>query len=314
MGRDGAIKRFLATRRSPCTVLALQEHRLLECAIAEASQSMANAGWQMGFAAAQYTGERAGGEASDAKHSSAGVCVAAPTSVGMEQAFGEQDWDVSMPSQPGRVAMAWCDILKGVVVISAYFWCSEGWSDRNIALMQHIACKVAQLHVPWILAADVNMEPEVFGQGYWFAALQGVIVAPDGVLGTCATGEQHRKYDYFVVHPELEKCIESVATMHDYPSSPHKPVKLTLRLVPNTYQQRIQCKPRPLPVHHPVGCAPPPKVWPCMPTSLGTEEEATSLWKTLITTAEEEIIDVHGVTGEEAEKMSVAAQLLKLRC
>ena len=216
-------------------------------------------------------------------------------SIGMEPVFGEQGWDVTLPGQPGRISMACCYLLKGVVIISAYFWCSEGWSDRNEALMRQIAEKAAELSVPYILAADFNMTPSQLSQGWWFSALGGIIVAPDGPLGTCASAQgEHRVHDYFVVHPDLEPYIESVVTLLEYPSCPHKPVALTLRVSHKAYFRRVQKKPKPLPSHRPMGCAPPPKDWPRLPRTMHTEV-AAQVWQSIITVVEDEVL--RGVLG-----------------
>ena len=52
----------------------------------------------------------------------AGTFVAVPLSIGVAQVGGLESWDASPDDQPGRVAVAWLNVMRGVAMISAYFW------------------------------------------------------------------------------------------------------------------------------------------------------------------------------------------------
>ena len=91
---------------------------------------------------------------------------------------------------------------------------------------------VRSLDCVWVLAGDFNLEPDEFAAGYWAMASGGVIVAPTPLLGTCrsvtAEGVTANIYDYFLVDPRLREHIQAVEVMEDFPSAPHKPVRLCL--------------------------------------------------------------------------------------
>ena len=132
--------------------MAVQEHRLRSNALATVSQSLQGQGWNAALAEAKCTGEVQGIE--ESRRTSAGIGVCAPTSVGFQIPWGLESWDASLAGQEGRIALAWCDLLGGIVVVSAYCWCSENWFARNIKLMDHVASILVKLEAPWVLAAD----------------------------------------------------------------------------------------------------------------------------------------------------------------
>eukprot|EP00974_Lingulodinium_polyedra_P120110 11173761-Lingulodinium_polyedra.AAC.1 len=109
--------------------------------------------------------------------------VAAPKHIGLGRVLGEGSWDLSPPGAPGRSAGAWAKVGAGLLCLSAYFWHSEGWSGRNQELLEHTAGVARRLGAPWVLAADFNMEPEVFQQHSVVADLKVVVVRPE--QGTC---------------------------------------------------------------------------------------------------------------------------------
>ena len=127
------------------------------------------------------------------------------------------------------------------MVASVYCWTGEGWSDRNEALIKHVAEKLEALKIPWVMALDGNMEPQQFSQGWWASTLPGVVVAPTDPLGTCDTDGARRTIDYFVVHKSLEEFVVSIKVWQDYPSKPHKPVVLELQVGDKVYYKREQC-------------------------------------------------------------------------
>ena len=65
----------------------------------------------------------------------------------------------------------------GLFLISAYFWRSEGASERNLALLQGIAQQIRRLHGPWIMAADFNLPPAVLRKTGWLQLVNGQVHA-----------------------------------------------------------------------------------------------------------------------------------------
>jgi len=238
------------------------------------------------------------GQAETSRHTSAGTLVAVPTTMGVQYAYGNNFWDASSTKEPGRIAVAWLDVFKGIYLVSIYLHDGEGWSERNTAIMQHLAKMLATLSAPWILGGDFNMEPEVLEQGYWWSALGAVIVAPQGVGGTCRTRGTKRIYDYFVLHPMLKPYVQEVRVMEEWHSAPHKPVMLTLRVEANTYWQRVQRRPRDLPVGDWVEGKWSQVEWPTWNTA-HTQTDVDDAWRSVVTSLESEIIQGHGISADE---------------
>ena len=56
-----------------------------------------------------------------------------------------------------------------IIVVVAYFWCSEGFSAPNLAKLQQISVLLKQFRLPFVMFADFNMEPEHIRQSGWLA-------------------------------------------------------------------------------------------------------------------------------------------------
>eukprot|EP00959_Pyramimonas_sp_CCMP1952_P021750 458040-Pyramimonas_sp.AAC.1 len=56
--------------------------------------------------------------------------------------------------------------------------------------------------MPFILAGDFNVEPDVLGHSGWVAAIDAAVVAPSD--GTCRPAD--RDIDYFIARRELAPC------------------------------------------------------------------------------------------------------------
>ena len=111
----------------------------------------------------------------------------------------------------------------GIFLVSAYFWCSEGASQRNIMLLLCIGQHIRQLHGPWILAADFNFPPSVLQSTGWLRLVGGSIRSTG--QPTCKGVED----DYFVVDARLGAAIIGVACVHDTGSKPHSGVRMWIK-------------------------------------------------------------------------------------
>ena len=63
-------------------------------------------------------------------------------------------------------------------VFSAYFWHSEAWTPRNVALLVAVMKRVKVTTHHWSIACDANMCPEDFEKSLWFQKEQLCVVAP----------------------------------------------------------------------------------------------------------------------------------------
>ncbi len=294
-------------RRRP--VLAMgQEHRLLAHACAATEASMRQAGWRMGFAPALPT-EGDGRDATGAERStSAGAFVAAPAHIGCEPLHGCVSWDASPVGATGRLAVGWVNVLGGIACISAYFWCGEGWSCRNQALMRRIIALKQDICCMWVLSADFNMEPEELHSHSLMRELGGVTIRHSS--GTCVSGKAkvRKCYDYFVIDGRLKGSVESVTVLEDAGTAPHLPVRMRIRASAQGLLARIQVKPKALPVHKPIGCAREPPAWPPPPEEGASQAECDATWEKVADCMEQEVLGVHDLVGAAGARFSGRAQ------
>jgi len=152
------------------------------------------------------------------------------------------------------------DILGGIDCISLYLYDMEGWSDRNTELARATGARVRASPRLWAVGLDGNMEPSSFAEHPDIAATGGVVLAT--TAGTCRYREIWKTYDYFLVHPALKSLVVGIEVINDWPTYPHKPVRLTLRGDAAKLWKRVARVPRPLPVATPIGCRREPQSWP----------------------------------------------------
>ena len=109
--------------------------------------------------AARVTDERASSE--DRNSTSGGVFVAVDSNLGT--VVGEEEGAVtSVPGSEGGTTQAWATAQGCMRVFSLYFWCSEGWTPRNEALLEAVLKQARVTRHPWLVACDANMSPVEF--------------------------------------------------------------------------------------------------------------------------------------------------------
>ncbi|CAK0788283.1 unnamed protein product [Prorocentrum cordatum] len=125
--------------------------------------------------------------------------------------------------------------------LAGYFQHSLGPRGINLDLFSSVSDLVAfSLDLPWVLQADVNMEPEPLQELGWPAAVRGQVPGPSEAT-CCAQGLEH-VYDWFVASSDLATCTASCATtlndfascattLNDFGLHPHSPVLLRLQCV-----------------------------------------------------------------------------------
>ena len=65
------------------------------------------------------------------------------------------------------------------MVGSVYMWTGEGWSSRNVQLMQAVWARLRATDTFWLLGGDRSMGPHLLRQGYWMQQLDPLLVVPD---------------------------------------------------------------------------------------------------------------------------------------
>ncbi|CAK0833333.1 unnamed protein product, partial [Prorocentrum cordatum] len=191
----------------------LQELRVCGGPLLAAQRRAARAKWSLAAEPAVPT---------EAGSLSAGVGVAARSHVGLSRAAGLVSRDACHPRVVVTHAGAFC--AGGIYLVSAYFWCNEGASQRDLELLQCIAQRVRQLHGPWILAADFNFPPAVLESTGWLRLAGGAIVSTG--LATCKGAAED---DHFVVDARLRGAIVGVALVHDAGSRPRSAVRIWVK-------------------------------------------------------------------------------------
>ena len=107
--------------------------------------------------------------------------------------------------------------------------------------------------------------------------------APTDPEGTCGTGGNSSTIDFARTSHGFKDRVESIRVMRQYPSSPHRPVRITIRMQPRIRDKRLQIKPR---MHlgrcKRQGCPLPPQPWPDILQQLD-QQYATEVWKHVVT-------------------------------
>jgi hypothetical protein len=152
----------------------------------------------------------------------------------------------------GRVRISFVNaILKGgLFIISIYLWHSEGLSERNLSLLNHLARVLASLRAPWLIAGDWNMVPALLCKSGWLSLIKGDIHATGA--STCNLQE----YDYYVLDARLSPAVVAVKSISGSSNSPHVPTRLYLRGNARSLMVKAIVSPMKIPAFLPAGCLP----------------------------------------------------------
>ncbi|CAK0863259.1 unnamed protein product [Prorocentrum cordatum] len=266
----------------------VQEHRLTGDKIAVVSQSMKAKGYQFGGVEANPT-IGPGGEAG----TSAGAAVAVPRCIGMTYMFGKEKWDLSPRNSPGRAAAAWLSVGKGIIYATVYLWTAEGMSYRNTEIINKVICQVEALGVPWIIGGDFQVAPEKMTEVESVKMAKARVVASGASCGTCRHAYGVSEIDYFIVADSLVSQVMHVRVQEEWPSAPHKPVGLTLRLKAQERMVRALEKPKKLPELG-IGCIPAPPQHREI-ARFRSQEVANQEWRQYMQTLEQEAFAARGL-------------------
>ena len=146
-------------------------------------------------------------------------------------------------------------IRGGLFVVSTYFFTGEGLSERNMALAARVAGWLHTQARTFVWAADWQNTPEAIGSCGFVQQLRASIMAPavDG-RGTRSNGS--RVIDFFVVHPAVRPLLsKGCRVAFETLTRPHWPVIASLDMSRKALGHWRICKPAPMPVWPPAGCA-----------------------------------------------------------
>ncbi len=285
----------LADSRRRTAALMVQEHHARGDALVDLDGKARAMGWKM--AAAPATDGRRGG-------SSAGSAVLVPSHLDWGTAPGGL-WDLSPPGSPGRLSAAWIRAGPkcGLLVMSCYFWTTEGPTARNLGLLETGLRAAAALGLPWVMGADANMTPEQLATAAkGMLGRAGAVIRRSGRPTNYPAAGSPREIDFFLLDEKLASAASEAYLDPRVAGEPHRAVCLRLdgKLTGGLVQ--VASKPRGFPQSRPIGCPRRPVVpdgmmerldldrrGDEMETKVLSDDEMDAAWVSLAYSAEAEL-------------------------
>ena len=272
-----------AIASSTADAVLLQETRIVDAEACLRAEDGAHAKcWSMKMNRAITTQE--GG-------ASAGVAIMTKRHIGMKS-----DHELVAKRHRPRLTCAWIGTGRkgGLHVLSAYLWTKEGMTARNKELLDEAARITKLLKGPWILGGDFNMRPELLQS--WATDNRASIHC------TAAPTCNANVYDYFIVHRSLTSAIVGVQSIGDVGGRPHVGARLLVNARRSSELVWTMKKPKQIPSILPCGC----KIF-ILDYSLSkvlgkqsTKDEISAALAQWYSLAEGELVDIMGLTKEEA--------------
>ena len=142
-------------------------------------------------------------------------------------------------------------MLKGgVTLVTVYLEPGIKASGLNLWMLEALAAFCLGFDGPWIAMGDWNMDPAELAQSGWADMVGGKVVAPDTV--TCAGGAGSL-IDYFVVSAAIAQLVQQVKVIDESPTTPHWPVRLTLKAATWGHKVLARRRPKAFPTELPIG-------------------------------------------------------------
>ena len=241
----------------------------------------------------------------------AGVAILALAHISMAMIVrsdqGTMTWDLSPRNSPGRLCVSWVDTttVGGIILGSAYLWCTEGLTERNRWILASFAAFTVAKDMPWILAGDFNVDPDhLIAEGIDKAMRARIVY--DSKVGSCRTsGGNRSRLDYYIVDERLVASGHVVDTLLGIKVAPHSPVLLKIGEQRRNVTVRKLMKPKAWPLEIPKGCQLPPPEWPKPLENVAGNislEEMDEYWSQLGTKAEEELNTYFNFEGAELKR------------
>ena len=211
----------LEKKRNGALVAALfnQEHHINSDRMADNQAAFKRRGWDFHGSPAVGSG----------RECSAGVGVGVRSFMNSGVPFGDGH-DLSPMGSAGRVSCTWLDggLKGGVLLVSVYFWHSEGLTPRNMELLFAAGLAIKRWGGGWVMGGDFNLDPAIFADGAaaWLERIGGVVHSPHA--STCEGTGGGSTLDYFVVDRRISHGVVSTTVDSDFAGSPHSIVIITL--------------------------------------------------------------------------------------
>ncbi len=197
-------------------------------------------------AASRWSVSLADANLTEAGKCSAGVAAGARAHIGMTR---DTDF-IGDGILAGRYMRRWCGAVcrGGIHVGPVYLRSAEGPSQENLDILEEIAADLAQVRGPWVLAGDFNLTPAQLVATGWLELVRGVLIAPK--RNTC----NDKTLDYFIVSEALAPAVVGASLIRDAYCGPHYGVRLFLNGAPRAMKVRRLRKPTLIGPSLPHGC------------------------------------------------------------
>ena len=133
-----------------------------------------------------------------------------------------------------------------VLVVTVYLWCSEGFTERNNALLQQILLLKNFLKLPIILLSDFNIQFSDFMKSEWPQKFNACSIHPQ--VPTTITTNDDRIIDFGLLSKEIQLMIKSIQPIHSVVWGPHIALLITLFASPRSIFRYVQGFPKALPM------------------------------------------------------------------
>ena len=120
----------------------------------------------------------------------------------------------------------------------------------NLWLLEVLAACILYFDGPWIATGDWNMEPNELSLAGWLDTVNGKVFASSAA--TCAGGAG-AVLDCFVLSEAVAHLVQQVEVVDNTPTTPHWPVRLTLKVTSWGHIVLARKRPKPFPTEVPVG-------------------------------------------------------------
>ena len=216
-----AAKAFLET--TGAHVVCLQEHRLPQEEVAEASAWAIRAGWKSVWSAAVQ------GEAFERNRNatSGGVALFCRKWLGMTAADQDdkrrKDWPFEL--WPGRLVAAKVLVPGGrpIIMYSSYLVCGEELGPKNRAILEVLGKHIDRHRYEWAAGGDYNLTPEKLALSEFCKKARAVIRATKEP--TCMNASP-ATLDFFLLSAGLPQAPSAVTSARCEGIRPHRVVQL----------------------------------------------------------------------------------------
>ena len=109
-----------------------------------------------------------------------------------------------------------------VLVASGYFEVKSGLGKVNLEGLQRLGQALTEEELPFVVAADWNLKPEVLTSSEFPKRAAAVVIAKDGVP-TCISKKGRNILDYFLVESGMAATVTGIEVDVDSGIAPHRP-------------------------------------------------------------------------------------------